>query len=480
MLVLEANARRPGGALRSQELTEPGFVHDVGAGFFAFADSSPAFRELELSRYGLAFDHAPIDLCHPALDGSCATLVRGSARGRSQLGDAHDDAAFERLRDWYTPRAPAILRFLLGVPPGVGAALRVGLPALLRLGTLLGRSGRGVSRSLFRSPSARRLIPGLCLHTDIGPDDLFGAAPGVMLALAAATTGFPVARGGAQRITDALVTDLERHGGRLLLGIRAERILADRAGRAVAVRTATGEELRCREAVFADTAAPTLLLSLLEPALVPAGLRRAMARAPLGVGVLKLDYALAGHVPWRAEPAQRSAVVHVGESVDDLARVKRELDAGRLPENPYLVVGQQSLIDESRAPAGNHTLYVYTPVPIGAGHGPEDWARHADAVDARLEGLAPGFRAKIRARCVTTPAQLEAENANLLSGNLGGGSNQITRQLLLRPAFPWFRYRMPVKRLYLCSSYAHPGPGVHGMCGYNAAEVALRDLERGR
>jgi len=194
-----------------------------------------------------------------------------------------------------------------------------------------------------------------------------------------------------------------------------------------------------------------------------------------------MDWALSAPVPWRVEAARESAVVHAGESVDDLSRFTREVRDGRLPERPYLVVGQQSLADPTRAPAGHHTLYCYSHVPSRV-DGPGGWAearaRFADRVEARIEELAPGFRATILGRHVAAPPDLEGRNANLVGGDLGGGSNAWHRQLLLRPLFPYFRYRMPVAGLYLCSSYAHPGAGVHGMSGYNAARVAARDIER--
>jgi len=176
--------------------------------------------------------------------------------------------------------------------------------------------------------------------------------------------------------------------------------------------------------------------------------------------------------------ARRSAVVHAGESIDDLSRFVREVRSGKLPEQPYLVIGQQSLIDRTRAPLDGQTLYVYSRVPSEL---PGGWdaarERFADSIVQRIEGLAPGFSSLVLARKAHAPNDLERMNANLLGGDLGGGSNAWNRQLLFRPAFPYFRYRMPVSRLYLCSSYAHPGAGVHGMCGYNAARIAARDIE---
>jgi phytoene dehydrogenase-like protein len=210
---------------------------------------------------------------------------------------------------------------------------------------------------------------------------------------------------------------------------------------------------------------------------LPAGYRRGLERYRYGPGVFKVDWALDGPVPWSADAARRSAVVHVGDSLDDLSRFTREVRDGRIPERPYLVIGQQSVADPSRAPAGGHTLWAYTRVPSKPEGG---WAARADgladAIDARIEELAPGFRARILARRIVSPERLEAMDANLVGGDLGGGSNAWNRQLMFRPVFPWFRYRLPVDRLYLCSSYAHPGAGVHGMCGFNAAHRVVEDL----
>jgi phytoene dehydrogenase-like protein len=246
--------------------------------------------------------------------------------------------------------------------------------------------------------------------------------------------------------------------------------------RALAVRLAAGEEIATR-AVLADTDVAALLLDLVDRALVPGRVVRFMRRYPRGWGTFKVDWALDGPVPWSVEAARESAVVHAGDSLDDLSRFTAQVRSGALPDHPYLVIGQQSLVDPGRAPERCQTLWAYTRVPSVIAGG---WATHveefADRIDARIEALAPGFRARILARRAVSPEQLHAMDANLVGGDLGGGSNAWHRQLLFRPLFPYFRYRMPVRGLYLCSSYAHPGAGVHGMCGYNAAQRLLKDL----
>jgi phytoene dehydrogenase-like protein len=261
----------------------------------------------------------------------------------------------------------------------------------------------------------------------------------------------------------------------LRLGSEVTRIVV-RGGRAHAVVLANGDEIATRIGILADTSAPGLYVSLLERTDVPRWLRARMRRFKLGFGTFKLDWALSAPVPWRVAAARESAVVHASESVEDLARFTGDVRGGRLPERPYLVLGQHTLADPSRAPAGGHTLYAYSRVPpYLAGGWAGAAARFADRVEERIEGLAPGFRQTILARHYRAPPELEAMDANLLGGDLGGGSNAWHRQLMFRPVFPYFRYRTPVRGLYLCSSYAHPGAGVHGMCGYNAAEMAARD-----
>ena len=341
------------------------------------------------------------------------------------------------------------------------------------------RSTRGLASRLFESEAARRVLPGLGLHVDVGP--------GRLVRRAASRTCWrsprPRAATASRKAAPSASPTRSSPGSRsaaveIRLGARVTRVLV-RGGRAAAVVLEDGTEIAARHAVVADTSPAALLLSMVDEREVPGWVRGFMKRFPQGWGTFKVDWALSGPVPWQVEAARSSAVVHAGESVDDLARFTGEARAGGLPERPYLVIGQQSLADPTRAPAGQHTLYCYTHVPSQLEGG---WAAaregFADRVEARIEELAPGFRASILGRHVMAPPDLEAWNANLVGGDLGGGSNAWHRQLVFRPLFPYFRYRMPVAGLYLCSSYAHPGAGVHGMCGANAAAVAARDAER--
>jgi phytoene dehydrogenase-like protein len=472
VLVLEAQAR-PGGACWSVESTLPGYLHDVGAAFFPFADDSPAFRCLDLPGAGLRWVNAPLESCHPAPDGSSVAISTDIEQTVRSFGA--DGPAWRRLAEWRRSLGDRLAAALLGPLPGFGAAWRLGAFNAMKLARDGLSTTASFARRHFQTEAARRVVPSLALHVDLGPDDPAGAGLGLVLALLAAQPGFRIPVGGAKSISLALIRRLEEAGGSVRLNARVERIVV-RDRRAVAVRLQNGEELGDRRAVLADVGPPALFLRMLDERSATWLLRRRMRRFRYGWGTFKMDWALSGPVPWRSEEARRSAVVHAGDTVDDLRRFTRQARAGRLPDNPYLVIGQQSLADPSRAPAGGHTLWAYSRVPSAAEGG---WSASretfADRVERRIEGLAPGFRAQIRGRAIFSPDDLQAMNENLVGGDLGGGSAQLDQQLFLRPAFPYFRHRTPVRGLYLASASTHPGAGVHGACGFNAAHAALAD-----
>jgi phytoene dehydrogenase-like protein len=475
VLVLEANDE-PGGAVRSGEITLPGFVHDLGAAFFPFGQASAALLELDLPGAGLNWCTAELESAHPAPDGTCASISRdldGSLLGFGGLEE--DGRAWRELARWHRDTRTQLLDMLLSTLPPIGPALRFGPINWLKLAEIGLSSGRGYASRRFRSEAARRVLPALALHTDIGPDDFCGAAVGFILAALASSGGFAVPEGGTSAITAAMVKRLGEAGGMLQTGARVEAIVTDN-GQARAVVTSDGDEIEAKRAIIADVAAPALYLRLLDEADVPPRVRSSMLRFPHGFGTFKMDWALDGPVPWLHPDAARAAVVHTGDSLDDLQRFTDEVRAGQLPARPYLVIGQQSLADPTRAPRGQHTLWAYSRVPARIEGGWESAReRFADSIEARIEELAPGFRSHILARAITAPPDLEAMNANLIGGDLGGGSAQIQHQLFMRPIFPYFRYRTPIRRLYLGSSYTHPGAGVHGACGRNAALAALAD-----
>jgi phytoene dehydrogenase-like protein len=474
VLVLEAKGR-PGGALYSEQLTQSGYLHDVGAAFFPFADHSPAFQSLDLNGTGLTWRNARFESCHPAPDGTCASIARDPDLSARSFGA--DGPAWRRLARWEAAMGRRLVEALLAPLPALGPALRLGPRHLIRLGLAGLSTPAGFARRHFQTVAAQRVIPALALHVDLGPEDFAGTGLGLVLAFEAAGSGFRVPIGGARAITEALLKRLGEAGGILRLNTHADAIVV-RGRRAVAVRTNDGNEIAVRRAVLADVTAPSLFLWLLPAQAVSGWVRRSARRFRFGWGTFKMDWALAGAVPWSAPEARESAVVHTGDSVADLIAFTRQVRRGELPENPYLVIGQQSLVDPSRAPPGCHTLWTYSRVPPVM---PGGWARYrehfADRIERRIEALAPGFRGLILGRSVQAPPDLEAMDENLVGGDLGGGSAHFDQQLFFRPVFPYFRYRTPVRGVYLASASAHPGAGVHGACGFNAAQMAIRDEE---
>jgi phytoene dehydrogenase-like protein len=447
----------------------------VGAAFFPFGLASPAFRSLDLIGAGLEWRHAPLESCHPAIDGTAASIARDVERSARSFGGVDADA-WRRLALWAQRMGDRLPEALLAPLPAARQAWNLGLANVMRFGLRGIRTPAGWSRHYFQSEAAQRVIPALALHVDLGPDDIAGSGLGLALALLAAVSGFPVPVGGARSITEALIRRLREAGGKLFLGTRGDKVIVNK-GTVVAVRTSQRQEIPARRAVVADVGAPALYQQLLDPDQVPWWVRRAMRRFRYGWGTFKMDWALAGPVPWRCAEARESAVVHAGDSIADLIAFTGEVRAGRLPSNPYLVIGQQSLMDPGRAPPGGQTLWAYSHVPSRIEDG---WGAHreafADQIERRIEGLAPGFRGLIRARAVHSPADLEAMDENLVGGDLGGGSACFGQQLFFRPMFPYFRYRTPIRGLYLASASCHPGAGVHGACGFNAARAVLRDF----
>ena len=473
--VLEAE-EEPGGAVRTAELIEPGFRNDIFSAFYPLAAASPAFRRLELERYGLEWCHGPLVLAHPTLDGSCAVLSRDLDVTAASLDGfaAGDGDSWRALMRVWERAADAVLEGMVTPMPPVRPTLRLaarlgprGFADVARVGAM---GVRRFADEHFRGAGAARLLAGNALHADLSPELPPGAFYGWLLCSLGQTVGFPFPRGGASSLTHALVRRLESRGGRVTCGARVEEVVV-RRGRAEGVRTSDGRDVSARRAVLADVSAPALYLRLLSRGQTPGRVLRGLRRFEWDWPTFKVDWTLDGRVPWAAEEARGAPVVHVTEGVDELSEWAADLHRGLVPAKPFLVFGQYAVGDPTRSPAGKDTAWAYT-------HLPHRWDAldanaFADLIEKRIEALAPGFRALVRGRHVLTPAGLESRDANLVNGALNGGTAQLHQQLIFRPTTGLGRPETGIRRLYLASASAHPGGGVHGGPGAIAARAAL-------
>jgi phytoene dehydrogenase-like protein len=433
-----------GGGVRSEELTLPGFVHDVCSSIHPFVPGSPFFRSLPLAEQGLELVEPPAVVAHPFDDGSAVVLERSIDETAAQLGA--DARAYRRLmepisRDWDKLEA-AVLAPLVAAPRHPIALARFGRHAL--------RSADGVVRGAFETDRARALFAGCAAHSIVPLTWSGTAAFGLVLAVSGHRFGWPFPRGGAQRITDALASYLRSLGGEIEAGAPV-RSLA---------------ELPPTQTVFCDVT-PGAFLRLAGDRL-PADYRRRLERFRHGPGAFKVDYALEGPIPWKSAACARAATVHLCGTLDELVASERAPWRGEHAERPFVLLAQHTLFDETRAPHGKHTVWAYCHVPHAS-------ARDmSERIERQIERFAPGFRDLVIARSVLPPAELERRNENLVGGDLNGGAANL-RQLFFRPTLKRAPYATPLRGVYLCSSSTPPGGGVHGMCGYLAARFALRD-----
>ena len=484
--VLEA-ASEPGGAVRSGELIEPGFVNDLFSAFYPFAFASPAIAGLHLENYGLRWRRAPIVLAHPAGDGSCPVLSTDLDETAASLDASHpgDGDAWRRLYDRWTRLRDPLLAALFAPTPPIVASGRLAVAAWsdgwARVARFALLSVRRMGEEEFGSDAARRLLAGSALHADLAPEAVLGGFFAWVLCGLGQDVGWPVPEGGSGRLTAALVDRLRARGGTVVCDAPVDRIVI-RDRRAVAVRT-RGEEVPATRAVLADVSAPALYLGLIGAEHLPARVVDDVRRFEWDNGTVKVDWNLDGPIPWTSEVARRAGTLHLADSVDALTESSAALARGLLPARPFLVMGQQSMTDPTRMPAGKETVWAYTHVPrVIRGDAAEEIAvpfdrsgleRVADRMQCEIERLAPGFGASVRGRHVMGPADLEAENANLSGGAIGAGTSQLYQQLVFRPIPGLGRPETPIRGLYLASASAHPGGGVHGACGANAARVAV-------
>jgi phytoene dehydrogenase-like protein len=495
--VLEA-AGTPGGAVRSGELTLPGFRHDLFSAFYPLAVSSPALTSLRLEQFGLRWRRAPIALAHPLLDGRCASLST-DLEATAESADAFargDGAAWIRMIEQWDRIAEPFLSALLGpFPPLRSTALlarRLGRRGALRLARHCLLPVRRMTEELFHGEGAGLLLGGSALHADVCPEAAGSGLYGWLLACLGQRHGFPVPEGGAGALTDALVGRLISRGGKVVCGSRVTRVVV-RGGRAVAVETASGAVVDAAKAVLADVAAPTLFRQLVGEEHLPAPFMADLQRFHWDESTVKVDWALARPVPWRAIEAAQAGTVHIADDFNNLTEFSAQLAMGHLPSRPFLLFGQQSRADPSRSPPGTETAWAYTHVPrvirgdaageinVSALTGQRNWLPAlVDRIEARVERLAPGFREAVIGRHVFGPEDLQSEDANLHLGAIGGGTAQLHQQLIFRPVPGAGRAETPIANLYLASASAHPGGGVHGAAGANAARAAYLGMRKSR
>jgi phytoene dehydrogenase-like protein len=440
--VFEAEAQI-GGAARTMELTLPGFHHDFGSSVHPLAAGSPFFTQLSLEQYGLEWVHSPAPLAHPFDDGTAITLERDLNDAEQVLGT--DGKVWRKLLGPLAQHWPAfshdILRPLLALPHKPLLLAKFAQDAL--------PSAEFVARRRFRNARTQALFAGLAAHSMLSLRAPLSASFGMVLAAAAHAVGWPIPRGGAQSITNALLAHCSRLDVRILPSRRIENL----------------RQLPASDLTLCDIT-PRQLLAIAGERLSPC-YKRSLRRFHQGPGVFKVDYALNAPIPWKADECRRAITVHLGGSMEEIVRSEAATSNGEICDRPFVLLAQPTLFDPSRAPDGKHIAWAYCHVPNGS------QVDMADRLEAQIERFAPGFRDCILARRALTPADLEAMNANLIGGDIGGGAAGLG-QFLFRPT--WRQYRTSAPDIFLCSSSTPPGGGVHGMCGYNAAKVALRCL----
>lgn len=494
VVVCEA-ADRFGGAVKSSELIEPGYINDEFSAFYPLAAASSIIRSLGLEDYGLRWRKAPVVLAHPGADGHCPALFTELDATVDNLNGITpgDGDSWRALYDLYERVGPAITGALFTPFPPIKNGLKlVGAlkpSELLRFARFATLPVRRLVEEEFAGEPARRLLAGNALHADFTPETAIGGFFGWLLMALGQDVGFPVPEGGAGRLAGALVARLEARGGEVRCSTPIRRVVV-RGGRAVAVETADGTTIDATKAIVADVAAPSLFLDLVGAEHLPPATVKDIKRFQWDLGTVKVDWTLDGPIPWEHEEARRAGTVHIVDSIDQLTMITAGYSTGRIPDRPFLLVGQQSMTDPTRQPAGKETAWAYTHVPneVRGDLGGEMTGSWSDGetdefvkrMEDEIERKAPGFRDLIRGRHVMSPRDLEAHNANLVHGAVGGGTAQLHQQLVFRPVPGLGRPETPVRGLYLGSASAHPGGGVHGAPGANAARAAVVGERRRR
>lgn len=441
VVVFEAEPTIGGGA-RSAELTLPGFVHDVCSAVHPFGPASPFFRSLPLETFGLKWLEPEIMLAHPHDDGECAAVFRSVEKTANGFG--RDEGAYRDVIGSVVEAWPLLQDAILGPlrwPQHPIAMARFGMRAITPVEQLVRRH--------FAEEKTRALVAGVAAHAMLPLDMRPSAAFALVLAALAHVAGWVIPVGGAQRISDALAGYFQSLGGEIVAGSRVESI----------------DELPSAKAILCDLS-PTPFLRIAGHRL-PATYRRSLERYRYGMGAFKVDWALDGPIPWRSEACRRAGTVHLGGTLSEMVTSERDAWNGRISDRPFVLLSQPTVVDLSRAPAGRHVVWTYCHVPHGS---PVDMLSR---IEQQIERFAPGFGDRVLARSVMQPADIERHNANFVGGDIASGVVDL-RQLFTRPT--WREYSTPVRGLYLCSASTPPGVGIHGMCGYHAAERARREV----
>ncbi len=433
----------PGGAVRTMELTLPGFLHDFGSAVHPMAASSPFFSSLPLQEHGLEWIHSPAPLAHPLDDGTAVVLERELASAESYLGQ--DGRAWRDLMqvfvDHWSEFTPEVLRPLPAVPKHPWLMAQFGMIAFLPASTIARR---------FHSDRTRALFAGFAAHSFLALTEPLSAAFGMVMAIPAHAVGWPIPRGGSQSITSGLCAYLATLGGTVRTSSRVDSLTA----------------FPDYDLILCDVT-PRQLLKIAGERLSDS-YKRQLKKFRYGPGVFKVDYALREPIPWKASECLRAASVHLGGSFEEIATSEKAVRSGHHPERPFVLLAQPSLFDFTRAPAGKHTAWAYCHVPNGS---KEDMLPR---LENQIERFAPGFGEIVLARRAWSPADLESMDANLVGGDIAGGVLDL-RQFLFRPT--WRHYATSARNVYICSASTPPGGSVHGMCGYHAAKMALARLK---
>lgn len=437
--VFEAEST-PGGAVRTMELTLPGFQHDFGSAVHPLAAGSPFFSSLPLGGYGLDWIHSPAALAHPLDNGSAVVLDRDLKNPYSTLGV--DAAEWIRLMRPFVENwekfATAVLGPITSLPRHPLLMGRFGMTALL--------SAKAIA-SRFQTERARALFAGFAAHSFLALDETLSGAFGMIIAITAHAVGWPIPRGGSQSLTNALCSYLSSLGGSVKTSARVESL----------------DQLGAYNLILCDVT-PRQLAKIARQGLTEK-YRRSLERFRYGPGVFKVDYALSAPIPWKNADCSRAATVHIGGSFEEIAASELAVRTGKVADRPFIILAQPSLFDDSRAPAGKHTAWAYCHVPNGS------TIDMLGRIENQIERFANGFGDCVLARHVFAPADFERMDGNLVGGDIGGGALDL-RQFLLRPT--WRTYATSTSNVYICSASTPPGAGVHGMCGYHAAKMALK------